>query len=88
MKIRAGALVALLFAASATVVAAAGVAAVTLADPPPPPRQPAAGSDLRAVPHPLPRLATERVDAEPAAITGIASNYAGTAGWKGEPVWL
>jgi len=81
VKIRSGALVAPLFAATVTVVAAAGVAAVTLADPPPARHEPAASPALRAVPHPLPSLDTART---PAPMTGIASNYAGTAGWMGE----
>ena len=84
MKIRAGAIVALLFAAAATVVAAAGVAAVTLADAPPTP-EPMASSDLRSVPHPAPiRQGEGAADASTPTITGIASNYAGTAGWIGE----
>ena len=84
MKIRAGAIVALLFAATATVVAAAGVAAVTLADSPPA-REPLASSDLRSVPHPPPiREGGGAGDSSTPTITGIASNYAGTAGWLGE----
>lgn len=82
MKIRSGALVALLFAATTTVVAAAGVAAVTLADPPPAREPAAASADLRPVPHPLPSPASD--SRTPAPMTGIASNYAGTAGWLGE----
>ncbi|HEX5039310.1 MAG TPA: hypothetical protein VFW95_04170 [Candidatus Limnocylindria bacterium] len=83
MKIHAGAIVALLFAATATVVAAAGVAAVTLADPLPVRERPAVSAELRAVPHPLPSLGAGA--RTPAPMTGIASNYAGTAGWMGEP---
>jgi len=83
VKIRAGAIVALLFAATATVVAAAGVAAVTLADSPPA-REPLASSDLRSVPHPPPiREGGGAGDSPTPTITGIASNYAGTAGWMG-----
>jgi len=84
VKIRAGAIVALLFAATATVVAAAGVAAVTLAVPPPT-REPMASSALPVVPHQLPSPDGDRTEsvATP-TIAGIASNYAGTAGWMGE----
>src|SRR6188474_2549290 len=83
VKIHAGALAALLFALTATVVAVAGVAAATLADTSPSVPDPLASSDLRAVPH----LAPEPGGAEPSeppVMTGIASNYAGTAGWMGE----
>jgi hypothetical protein len=83
VKIHAGALAALLFALTATVVAVAGVAAATLADTSPSVPDPLASSDLRAVPH----LAPEPGGAEPSeppVVTGIASNYAGTAGWMGE----
>jgi len=85
VKTRTGALVALLFAVTATVVAAAGVAAVTLADSPPTRSEAATRVDLRAVPHPLPSLDGGAVEVAPSMpITGIASNYTGTAGWVGE----
>jgi hypothetical protein len=77
-----GALVALLFAATVTAVATAGVAAVTLVGPPPTRSEPAATSDLRAVPHPL--RSVDANLASPTFISGIASNYAGTTGWMGE----
>jgi len=82
VKIRAGAIVALLFAATATVVAAAGVAAVTLADPPPT-RAPMASSALPVVPHQPASPAGDHAEGDP-TIAGVASNYAGTAGWMGE----
>ena len=84
MKIRIGAIVALLFAATATVVVVAGVAAVTIADALPAHHEPLASSDLRAVPHPQPSLGSAVDSGRPPSITGIASNYAGTSGWMGE----
>ena len=94
MKPRLEALVATLFAVALTVVVTAGVAALTVLSPP----RTAAGdgwvsraaADARA---PLPTERGEVLAATPAPtptaepdpmVTGIASNYPGTAGWMGQ----
>jgi hypothetical protein len=79
VKIRIGALTALITGMAVLVVATAAVGAVTLRDAPavssrPSPRL----AETRAVPRMLP------VDRGPAPIVGIASNYPGTAGWMGQ----
>jgi hypothetical protein len=77
VKIRLGALVALLSVMAVLVVASAAGAAVTLKDGPAAPPRPIPAA-LPMVPHMLP------VAPEPAQIVGIASNYPGTAGWMGD----
>ncbi|MGH2401453.1 MAG: hypothetical protein ACRDE6_01975 [Candidatus Limnocylindria bacterium] len=96
MKPRVGALVALLIAAAVTVVATAGVAAMTIVETPPLPtpivdgwsadaegtvlrgRTPERGAVLSGTPSPPP------TSAPASEVDGIASNYAGTAGWIGQ----
>ena len=90
MKIRVGAVVAMLVAASVLVVAIAGVSAFS-AD-----RAPSAGASvLLERPGPTPAAtgtpvaasqgtATERSSVAPTMVPGIASTYAGTAGWIGQ----
>ena len=95
MKIRIEVLVASLIAAAVTVVAAAGVAAWTVVTPD---RMEKPITAHVRVPLPKPFVAApiERGEVlsgtpgdapEPARteVTGIGSNYAGTAGWMGEP---
>lgn len=98
MKIRSGALVALLVAAAVMVVATAGVSALSLREPAAKPAN--APVILSATPAPedgAPRgRPTERgavlsgtPDATPATaasneVAGIGSNYPGTAGWMGQ----
>ena len=94
MKIRTEALVASLIAAALTVVVTAGVAAWTVVTPDPI-AKPLLAQSREALPkpfeaHPIERGAvlsgSPRADAPASAeVDGIASNYAGTAGWMGEP---
>ena len=92
MNIRVGALIALMIAATLTVAAAAGVAAMTLVEPDPSPPEPVS-APLPIVPHLARDVTTERgavlggtPASEPATdVGGIGSNYAGTAGWMGQP---
>ena len=90
MNIRNGALVALVLAAAVTAVATAGVAAMTALDPADPPsswqvparRVPAALPEVPRLPPTLERQQVLAANAEsPEVVVGIASNYAGTAGW-------
>ncbi|MEO5987107.1 MAG: hypothetical protein ABIW50_03370 [Candidatus Limnocylindria bacterium] len=105
MKIRLGALAALMTTAAVTVVATAGVAAMTIADEPLQLGRVIDGWSARAdagilnvhdpergavlgtvsVPTALPAVAPTAPGATAAAtVTGIGSNYPGTAGWMGE----
>lgn len=92
MKTRLEALVASLFAVALTVVVTAGVAALTVLTPQP--VEPVDDSSVRA---PAPALVPTSIErgevlaATPAptperepVVTGIASNYPGTAGWMGK----
>lgn len=90
MKIRAWALVALFIAAVVTVTATAGVAAMSVVDPAP-------KTDPAPTPAPLVEVPRDVVaergavlggtpEATPTStVAGIGSNYAGTAGWTGQP---
>jgi hypothetical protein len=89
MHLRLEALVAVLIAAAITVVAAAGVAAWSVLEPAP--AELASGPMPRTDPTPAPLPTVERGAvlgnrSGPAGteVEGIASNYAGTAGWIGE----
>jgi hypothetical protein len=84
VNIRVGALVALLLAAAVTAAATAGVAAFTASEPAPTiPSAAASSAALPQVPHLPSRPERGDVLAGRQAV-GIASNYAGTAGWMGE----
>lgn len=90
MKIRAWALVALLIAAAVTVTATAGVAAMTVVDPAPKAQAAASPAALPEVPRAdvVERGAVLGGTPEAAptpTVTGIGSNYPGTAGWMGLP---
>ena len=81
MKIRTGAVMALLVAAVVMIAATAGVAAVTVREPAPKADAPMLG--------PAPRVEDRPIDrAEPQAPTpdaaGSGSNYPGTSGWIGQ----
>jgi hypothetical protein len=96
MKNRFEAFVAALFAVAMTLVVTAGVAALTIALPAP--SVPDGGwvtRDAAVVPRPAPVERGEVLASTPAptpdpeperasAITGIGSNYPGTAGWEGQ----
>jgi hypothetical protein len=84
VNIRLGAIVALLLAAAVTAAATAGVAAFTAAEAAPTIRpESTSAAALPQVPHSPPRAKRGEVLAGNQA-AGIASNYAGTAGWLGE----
>jgi len=99
MKIPAGAIVALLIAAAATVAATAGVAAMTaMVDAPEPNPNPTSVMDAWTVPAAfgatrgaesergaIPIESALGVSGAPPDVSGIASNYPGTAGWIGQP---
>jgi hypothetical protein len=96
MMSRFEAFVAALFAVALTLVVTAGVAALTMALPAPPlpdggwvtrdaagtprPAPVERGEVLASTPDPTPAPKSERTS----VITGIASNYPGTAGWVGQ----
>ena len=89
MNTRVGAFAALLIAAAITVAATAGVAAMTIVDAAPDQKGVVDGWSAWASSEPVPRAAAAPEPLpEPAPITEIAgtgSNYAGTAGWIGQP---
>ena len=89
MKIRTGALVALLVAVIALIVAAAGVAAVSVRAPAHKPDAPLLGPEPRAEELPPERggqtVRGEVLSGTPEPdVAGIGSNYPGTAGWIGQ----
>ena len=93
MKIRTGAVMALLVAAVVMIVAAAGVAAVTVREPAPKPDAPLLGPAPRVEDLPLDRggpnergeVLSGTPDTAPLPdAAGIGSNYPGTSGWIGE----
>ena len=85
MKIRTGAVRALLVAAVVMIVATAGVAAVTVREPAPKPDAPLLGPAPRAEDLPLDRGgSSERGEVLKPDAAGIGSNYPGTSGWIGE----
>jgi hypothetical protein len=93
MHIRAEASVALLIAAAVSVVATAGVAAWTVIDPAPEakvvdgwmPRSDAGPLvAVEATPDPTVEATPDPAAAPATDVTGIASNYPGTAGWIGQ----
>ena len=95
MKIRTGAAVALLVAAIAAIVVTAGVAAFSVRAPAVKPEAPLLGPEPRLEDVPPDRGGTtvrgDVLAGTPAAtrphepaVTGIASNYAGTSGWMGQ----
>jgi hypothetical protein len=92
VNIRNGALVALFLAAAVTAVATAGAAAITAFEPARAPLSRQAPARLSPAPLPqVPRLLpNERQEVltgnpgAPGVVAGIASNYAGTAGWMGQ----
>lgn len=93
MNIRAGAFVALLTAAVLTVAVTAGVAAAMIVIDPAPPSK-VLSSVARPIPRdadagaaaalPTPGRSTPSPVPPVTRVTGIASNYPGTAGWMGE----
>jgi hypothetical protein len=97
VTIRIGALLALFVAATVSIALAAGAAAATAVDTPTHTTRGIAADDVRSVPHvPHVRPPARPVPTDPPAtgspvevasvapISGIASTYAGTAGWMGE----
>ena len=99
MNIRAGALAALLIAAALTVAMTAGVAGVmTVIDPAPAGKSLGVAERPSAAIERAPLPVVDRADVAPRSaptsapvaappstrVLGIASNYAGTAGWRGE----
>ena len=89
MKIRTGAVMALLVAAVVVIAAAAGVAAVTVRAPAPKPVTPLLGPAPRVEDLPLdrgrPTVRGEVLSGTPPPdVAGIGSNYPGTSGWMGE----
>lgn len=85
VNIRVGAAVALLLAAVVSAVATAGVAAFSAAEPAPTVERASPQIALRQVPHrPAPVTRGGVLSGSPGSVTGIGSNYPGTAGWMGE----
>jgi hypothetical protein len=97
VKIRTGALMALLVAAVVMIAATAGVAAVSVRPPAPEPDAPLLGPEPRVEDLPLDRGGASvrgevlsgtpdpvKTQAPAADAAGIASNYPGTSGWLGE----